>query len=55
MLSMTVLPIQSFTAVSVILIFENTERDNEVKKNLEIKVCNINSSFFELHIGTAIS
>ena len=35
--------------------FENIERDyNEVKK-LEIKVCNKNSSFFELRKRTAIS
>ena len=38
-------------------IFDNTERDNEVKKLKEIIVCIIrNSSFFELRkIGTAIS
>ena len=32
-------------------IIDNTERDNEVKKLKEIKVCNyLNSSFFELRI-----
>ena len=36
-------------------ILDNTERDNEVKKLKEIKVCNLKFEFFRVANGTAIS